>query len=58
MADAAATALGNMLRTHAGLPAVLAAAEALRGRGVRGVFAQLGEMVGVVGDVELAAIED
>ena len=57
VADAAATALGNMLRTHADLPAVLATAESLRRRGVRGVFAQLGELVGVVGDVELAAIE-
>ena len=57
VADAAATALGNMLRSSADLDAVLAAAEGLKRRGVRGAFVQLGELVGVVGDVELTAIE-
>lgn len=56
VADAAATALGNRLASRADIEAVLAAAEGLRGRGVRGAFVQVGEMVGVVGDVELVAI--
>ncbi|EFL49283.1 ApbE family lipoprotein [Solidesulfovibrio fructosivorans JJ]] len=57
VADAAATALGNLLTGRGDLDAVLAAAESLKRRGVRGAFAQCGEMVGVVGDVELVAIE-
>ncbi|WP_300160410.1 UPF0280 family protein [Solidesulfovibrio sp.] len=57
VADAAATALGNMLRARADLEAMLAAAQAMEGRGVRGVFAQIGDLVGVAGDVELVAIE-
>lgn len=58
VADAAATALGNMLSTRADLEDVLARAKALEKRGVRGVFVQLGELVGVVGDIRLVAIED
>lgn len=57
VADAAATALGNILARQADLHAVLARAEAWKRRGVRGVFAQLGELVGAVGDLELAALE-
>lgn len=56
VADAAATALGNMLTTSADLEAVLEAAAAMRRKGVRGAFAQVGEMVGLVGDLELVAL--
>ena len=57
VADAAATALGNLLVTRADLEGVLAAAEGLRHRGVRGAFVQIGEMVGLVGDIDLVALE-
>jgi len=57
VADAAATALGNLLSGQGDLDAVLAAAESLKRRGVRGAFAQCGDMVGVVGNIELVAIE-
>lgn len=57
VADAAATALGNLLVTAADLQPVLALAERWRRRGLRGVFAQLGELVGLVGDLELVALD-
>lgn len=57
VADAAATALGNLLVTQADLDGVLAAAEGMRRRGVRGAFVQIGEMVGMVGDIDLVALE-
>jgi uncharacterized protein len=57
VADAAATALGNLLVSQADLEGVLAAAKGMARQGVRGVFAQLGEMVGIVGDIELVALE-
>jgi ApbE superfamily uncharacterized protein (UPF0280 family) len=56
VADAAATALGNLLVTANDLDDVLAKAGRLRSRGVRGVFAQLGELVGLVGDIDLVAL--
>ena len=55
--DAAATALGNMLVTPEDMEGVLAAARAMARRGVRGAFLQLGELVGLVGDIELVALE-
>ncbi len=57
VADAAATALGNLLVTAEDLEGVLAAATAMRRRGVRGVFVQLRDLVGAVGDIELVALE-
>lgn len=57
VADAAATALGNMLVTPEDMEGVLAAARAMARRGVRGAFLQLGELVGLVGDIELVALE-
>ena len=57
VADAAATALGNLLVTPDDLEGVLAAAQGMAQRGVRGVFVQIGEMVGVVGDIELVVLE-
>uniref|UniRef100_I2Q3J3 ApbE family lipoprotein n=1 Tax=Desulfovibrio sp. U5L TaxID=596152 RepID=I2Q3J3_9BACT len=57
VADAAATALGNLLVSRADLEGVLAAARGMARDGVRGAFVQIGEMVGLVGDLELVAIE-
>jgi ApbE superfamily uncharacterized protein (UPF0280 family) len=57
VADAAATALGNLLVSQADLEGVLAAAKGMARQGVRGVFAQLGDMVGMVGDIALVALE-
>ena len=56
VADAAATALANLLVTAEDLDGVLAAAEGMARRGVRGAFVQLGELVGLVGDIELVAL--
>jgi len=58
VADAAATALGNLLVTAEDMDGVLAAATGMRRRGVRGAFVQLGELVGLVGDIELVALEE
>jgi len=58
VADAAATALGNLLVSRADLEGVLAAAEGMARQGVRGAFVQIGEMVGLVGDLELVALEE
>ena len=57
MADATATALANLLVTAEDLEGVLAAAAGMAKRGVRGAFVQLGELVGLVGDLELIALE-
>lgn len=57
VADAAATALANRLLAPEDLETVLAMAERLRSRGVRGVFAQFGELVGLVGDLDLVALD-
>jgi len=57
LADAAATTLGNLARDAANLPAVLDRARELARAGVLGVFVQVGEQIGVWGDMELAALE-
>jgi hypothetical protein len=57
VADAAATALGNLLVSPEDLDGVLAAARGMARQGVRGAFIQLGELVGMVGDLELVALE-
>ena len=57
VADAAATGLANLLVTAEDLEGVLAAAAGMAKRGVRGAFVQLGDLVGLVGDLELIALE-
>ncbi|MFP5259322.1 MAG: UPF0280 family protein [Acidobacteriota bacterium] len=57
VADAAATALANLLVTAEDMEGVLAAAQGMAKAGVRGAFVQLGELVGLVGDVEIVALE-
>ncbi len=56
LADAAATALGNLLRTRRDLSRVTAAAQALQPAGIDGVFAQLGGSIAVWGEMELVAL--
>lgn len=56
VADAAATALANLLVTAEDIQGVLAAASGMAKRGVRGAFVQLGDLVGLVGDLELVAL--
>jgi hypothetical protein len=56
LADAAATALCNLLRTRRDLNRVTAAAQALHPAGIAGVFAQLGGSIAVWGDMELVAL--
>lgn len=56
LADAAATALCNLLRTRRDLNRVTRAAQALQPAGVDGVFAQLGGHIAVWGKMELAAL--
>jgi ApbE superfamily uncharacterized protein (UPF0280 family) len=56
LADAAATALCNLLRTRRDLDRVTAAAQALHPAGVDGVFAQLGGAIAVWGEMELVAL--
>jgi len=58
LADAAATALANLLHSASDMDGMLAAARPLISRGVTGVFAQIGEAIGAMGDLELAALED
>ncbi len=58
VADAAATALGNLLVSRADLEGVLAAAQGMARQGVRGAFVQIGDLVGLVGDLDLVAIEE
>ena len=53
-ADAAATALCNMLRSHQDLARVTAHAEAL---GLDGVFAQCNGRISVWGGMELVALK-
>lgn len=57
VADAAATALGNLLVGPDDVEHVLNLAVTLANRGVRGAFVQMGELVGVAGDIELVALE-
>lgn len=56
MADAAATALCNMIRTARDLERVLAAAQAWTAHGLRGVFAQGGGKIAAWGEIELITI--
>jgi uncharacterized protein len=56
VADAAATALANMLRGKKDLCTVLETAKRLKRRGIQGVFAQCGEDIGVWGEMELIEI--
>lgn len=58
LADAAATALGNLLHAEADMEPMLAQAQALARCGVTGVFALIGEAIGAWGDLELAALEE
>jgi ApbE superfamily uncharacterized protein (UPF0280 family) len=57
VADAAATALANLLVTAEDLEGVLAAAQGMARLGVRGAFVQLGDLVGLVGGLDLVALE-
>jgi uncharacterized protein len=56
VADAAATALANLLVTAEDMEGVLAAASGMAKRGLRGAFVQLDDLVGLVGDLELVAL--
>lgn len=56
LADAAATALCNMLRSARDLDRVLSAAQAWTVHGLRGVFAQGGGKVAAWGEIELVMI--
>lgn len=55
-ADAAATALCNMLHSAADIPAVINQARAWTRHGLKGIFAQCGEHLGMWGDFELEAV--
>lgn len=56
LADAAATALCNMLRNRDSINDLLAEAERLSAHGLEGVFAQVDGQVAAWGDVELVAV--
>ncbi len=56
MADAAATALANMVTRKEDLAPMLEAARSLRRHGLRGVFAQWEDEVAAWGDLELTAL--
>lgn len=53
LADAAATALANLLKTAQDMDRVLAQAQKWKDIGIDGVFAQCGEAIGVWGKMEL-----
>ena len=57
LADAAATALCNLLRSEKDLDRVLKRARELAGVGLDGVFAQYDAKVAAWGDLELVALE-
>jgi len=57
-ADAAATALANLIDTGDDLDLVLARAQKLAPLGLEGVFAQAGGRLGVWGKMELVALEE
>lgn len=57
LADAAATAFCNQLRTSADIPRVLRRAEDLAPQGIEGVFAQCQGRMGIWGNMELAACQ-
>jgi len=56
LADAAATALCNMLRSEADIASVLERAQILAEFGVEGVFAQYNKKIAAWGNVELVAL--
>ncbi|CAM2060295.1 conserved hypothetical protein [Desulfovibrionales bacterium] len=56
LADATATALGNLLRDRNDIKAVLARAEELAPAGVDGLFLQLGGIMAVWGQLELTTL--
>ncbi len=53
IADAAATALANLLQGRKGLKKMLSQGEKLRNKGVRGILGQKGEEIGAWGELEL-----
>lgn len=55
-ADAAATALCNMMRTPNDLGPMLERAESWAGQGLKGVFAQCGKKMAAWGDLELVSL--
>lgn len=57
LADAAATALNNLLVGPKSVSQVMKQAKSLAGHGLDGVFAQCGEQVGVWGRMELVSLE-
>lgn len=57
LADAAATALNNLLVNPSSVSQVMDMAKRLAGQGLDGVFAQCGEQVGVWGRMELVFLE-
>lgn len=57
LADAAATALANLLSTPKDIPLVMQRAEALAEHGLDGVFAQCGDQIGVWGRMDLVCLE-
>lgn len=56
LADAAATAYGNMLKGADSVPLVLQQAERDQDRGIEGVFVQCAGRIGIWGSMELAAL--
>jgi uncharacterized protein len=57
LADAAATALANLLHAPEDMPLVMRQAEALAEHGLDGVFAQCRDQVGVWGRMDLVCLE-
>lgn len=57
LADAAATALANILRNKGDLTRLTQRAEELAGVGIQGVFARLGEDMALWGDMDIVALE-
>jgi len=57
LADAAATALGNLIKGPDHLKTAVDAAKAMRSLGVEGFFAQCGEQLAVLGKMELVVLE-
>ena len=55
-ADAAATALCNMLQTPADVPMVVDQAKAWARHGLKGLFVQCGQRLGMWGDFELVSL--
>lgn len=56
LADAAATALSNLLRCPEDLPGVMDQAKRLARHGLQGIFAQCGDRMGVWGSMELVSL--